>query len=167
MTNDQGTDISFSVKGRRWLADVGELSEAHVHGNLPAGEGFTCPVEETFTGLVVIASIDDKVGPGKMRFEKGRLVEHEGEGISSILELVGDDPTGRIIGEFGIGTNEAARICENMLEAEKAYGTCHFAIGDSYGLGQNASSHHYDALVESVTIVADGKKLLENGRFVV
>ena len=167
VTNDQGTDITFSVKGRRWLADVGNLGEAHVHGNLPAGEGFTCPVEETFTGEVVVSSIDDKVGPGRMVFEKGRLVKYEGDGVSAIMELVGEDETGRIIGEFGIGTNEAARICENMLEAEKAYGTCHFAIGDSYELGMNASSHHYDALVEKVTIVADGKTLLEQGKFAI
>ncbi len=165
VTNDQGTDITFSVAGRRWMPDVGDLGEAHVHGNLPAGEAFTCPVEETFTGQVVIASIDDKVAPGRMIFDKGRLVDHEGEGLGAIMDLVGDDETGRIIGEFGIGTNEAARICENMLEAEKAYGTCHFAIGDSYGLGKNASSHHYDALVERVTIVADGDTLIEDGRF--
>ncbi|GAG46305.1 unnamed protein product, partial [marine sediment metagenome] len=38
----------------------------------------------------------------------------------------------------------------NMLEAEKAIGTAHFAIGDSYGLGKNASKHHYDALVDKV-----------------
>jgi leucyl aminopeptidase (aminopeptidase T) len=52
-----------------------------------------------------------------------------------------------------------------MLEAEKAFGTAHFAIGDSYGLGKNASPHHYDALVERVTVTAGGKTILRDGRF--
>jgi leucyl aminopeptidase (aminopeptidase T) len=53
-----------------------------------------------------------------------------------------------------------------MLEAEKAFSTVHFAIGDSYGLGRNRSRHHYDALVEKVTLIADGKPLMKNGKFV-
>ena len=40
------------------------------------------------------------------------------------------------------------------IEAEKAFGTVHFAIGDSYGIGKNKSKHHYDALVDKVTIRA-------------
>jgi leucyl aminopeptidase (aminopeptidase T) len=52
-----------------------------------------------------------------------------------------------------------------MLEAEKAFGTAHFAIGDSYGLGQNASSHHYDALTDKVSISANGIPLIKDGIF--
>ena len=70
-----------------------------------------------------------------------------------------------MIGEFGIGTNRGARISSNMLEAEKAFGTVHFAIGDSYGLGRNKSRHHYDALVGKVTIRAKGKVIAKGGRF--
>ena len=122
-------------------------------------------MEETFNGEVRIASIDDKVGEGALSFANGKLEKFEGAGIESIMKLVGDDPTGRIIGEFGIGTNRGARICKDMLEAEKAFGTCHFAVGDSYGLGTNASVHHYDMLVEKVTIEADGRTLIREGQF--
>lgn len=52
-----------------------------------------------------------------------------------------------------------------MLEAEKAFGTAPFAIGDSYGLGKNSSRHHYDALVEKVTIKAGRKTIIRNGKF--
>jgi leucyl aminopeptidase (aminopeptidase T) len=51
-----------------------------------------------------------------------------------------------------------------MLEAEKAFGTAHFAIGDSYGLGKNKSKHHYDMLIDKVTIEADNKILIKKGR---
>jgi leucyl aminopeptidase (aminopeptidase T) len=138
-----------------------------VHGNLPAGECFTAPVEETFTGKIVIGLIDDKLGRGEMVFKRGKLVDFKGAGIAEVIKTVGSDPTARIIGEFGIGTNKGARICPNMLEAEKAFGTVHFAIGDSYGIGKNKSKFHFDALVDKVTITAKGKTIAKNGKFLI
>jgi aminopeptidase len=167
VTNPAGTDISFSVRGREWQADVGDISRRGRHGNLPAGECFTCPVEETFTGKLVISLIDDKLGRGVMEFKKGTLVSASGKGVEAILKNIGDDPTGRIIGEFGIGTNKGARICPNMLEAEKAFGTVHFAIGDSYRIGMNASRHHYDGLIEKASIFAKGRFIAKDGKYLV
>ncbi len=165
--NAAGTKISFSVRGRRWDADIGDISKKGVHGNLPAGECFTAPVEETFTGKIVISLIDDKLGRGEMTFKRGKLIGFKGKGIEEVIKTVGADPTARIIGEFGIGTNKGARICPNMLEAEKAFGTVHFAIGDSYGIGKNKSKFHFDALVDKVTIQAKGKHIAKNGKFLI
>ena len=167
VTNPHGTDLTFSVKGRRWLNDNGDISRKGSHGNLPAGECYTCPVERTFNGTLVFSLIDDKVGRGAVVFERGRVVQHAGAGIAAIMRNIGDDPSALVIGEFGIGTNRGARICRNMLEAEKAFSTVHFAIGDSYGLGRNRSRHHYDALVEKVTLIADGRTIIRAGKFVI
>ena len=163
--NSLGTDITFSLKGRKWDNDNGDISTKGKHGNLPAGECYTCPVETTFTGRIVFSLIDDKVGRGEMVFKKGKLVSFKGKGITKIVKGMGSDPTGRIIGEFGIGTNRGAKICKNMLEAEKAFGTVHFAIGDSYGLGTNKSKFHFDALVERATLIAGAKTIIKNGVF--
>ena len=165
--NPAGTRIAFSVKGRPWKNSCGNISRKGMHGNLPAGECYTAPVEETFTGRIAISLIDDKLGPGTMTFKEGRLVDFKGQGIEEVIRTIGDDPTGRIIGEFGIGTNKGARICPNMLEAEKAFGTVHFAIGDSYGLGKNKSKFHFDALVDKVTITANGRTIARNGKFLI
>jgi leucyl aminopeptidase (aminopeptidase T) len=165
VTNNLGTDLTFSVKGRKWENDNGDISTRGKHGNLPAGECYTCPVEGTFTGRVVFSLIDDKIGRGEMIFKKGKLVSFIGKGMAEIMKGIGSDPTGRIIGEFGIGTNRGAKICKNMLEAEKAFGTVHFAIGDSYGLGANKSKFHFDALVERATLVAGKKTIIKNGVF--
>ncbi|HEY5133432.1 MAG TPA: aminopeptidase, partial [Candidatus Krumholzibacteriaceae bacterium] len=108
VTNNLGTDITFSVKGRRWDNDNGDISKRGKHGNLPAGECYTCPVEGTFTGRIVFSLIDDKVGRGEMIFKKGKLVSFKGAGIAEIMKGIGSDPTGRMIGEFGIGTNRGA-----------------------------------------------------------
>jgi leucyl aminopeptidase (aminopeptidase T) len=165
--NALGTDITFSMKGRKWENDNGDISKQGKHGNLPAGECYSCPVEGTFNGRIVFSLIDDKVGRGEMIFKKGVLVDWKGKGLAEIMKGIGKDPTGRIIGEFGIGTNRGARICKNMLEAEKAFGTVHFAIGDSYGLGKNKSKFHFDALVEKATLVARRKTIIQNGNFLI
>jgi leucyl aminopeptidase (aminopeptidase T) len=165
--NAEGTHVEFSVEGRVWKNDNGDISRKGMHGNLPAGEVFTAPVEESFNGKLVISLIDDQLGEGKMEFAKGRLVRYEGKGVEKILAHIGEDETGKMVGEFGIGTNPKAKICPNMLEAEKAYGTAHFAIGDSYGLGTNTSSHHYDALVNDVTIRVGGEYIVRDGKFVI
>ena len=167
VTNHLGTDVTFSVKGRSWENDNGRISKIGEHGNLPAGECYTCPVEETFTGKIVISLIDDKKGRGTMTFEKGKLVDYKGRGVREIVKTIGKDPSGYIIGEFGIGTNKGAKICANMLEAEKAFGTVHFAIGDSYGLGKNKSKWHFDGLVEKATLTAGRKKIIRNGKFLI
>ena len=163
--NPEGTRIQFSVKGRKWANDNGDISRKGMHGNLPAGECFTAPVEESFSGKLVVSLIDDKLGRGVMEFEKGRLVGFSGKGIAAVIQNIGKDETGRIIGEFGIGTNKKARITANMLEAKKAFGTAHFAIGDSYGMGKNRSQHHYDALVDNISIRARGKTIDKDGKF--
>ena len=90
-----------------------------------------------------------------------------GRGVEAIVRHIGGDKSGFMIGEFGVGTNPGARICANMLEAEKAFGTVHFALGDSYGLGLNSSKHHYDALVDKVTLVADGRMIAKNGKYLI
>jgi leucyl aminopeptidase (aminopeptidase T) len=163
--NAAGTRVAFSVKGRAWVNSCGDIGKKGRHGNLPAGECYTAPVEETFNGKIVIGLIDDRLGRGTMTFRAGKLVAFTGAGVAEVIRAVGDDPTARVIGEFGIGTNRGARICANMLEAEKAFGTVHFAIGDSYGLGRNKSRFHFDALVDKATITVKGRTIVKNGKF--
>jgi len=73
----------------------------------------------------------------------------------------------RNIGELGIGLNPAANITGNMLEDEKAFRTCHFAIGMNFDSDAPALIH-FDGVVRNPTIVItynDGSQftVLENG----
>ncbi len=95
---------------------------------------------------------------------------------SIMLEASGKLPEGqglvycrnaRNIGELGIGLNPAASITGNMLEDEKAFRTCHFAIGQNYD-GDAPALIHFDGVVRNPTIVIryrDGSecKILDNG----
>ena len=60
------------------------------------------------------------------------------------------------IGELGIGLNRSAQIVSIMLEDEKVYGTCHFAVGSNYD-GDAESLIHLDGLVKRPTITAVSK----------
>ena len=100
----------------------------------------------------------------------------EAENRALTLEAEGKLPQGqgiiykrnaRNIGELGIGLNPAATITGNMLEDEKAFGTCHFAVGENYD-NDAPSLIHLDGLVRNPTITifyADGsqKTLMTNG----
>jgi aminopeptidase len=84
------------------------------------------------------------------------------EGQSSVYKK-----NARNIGELGIGLNPAARITGNMLEDEKAFHTCHFAIGENYD-NDAPSLIHLDGVVREPTITlkyCDGsqKDILLNG----
>ena len=85
----------------------------------------------------------------------------EAERTSIQMEKNGDLPEGqgeiykrdsRNIGELGIGLNPAATITGNMLEDEKAFHTCHFAIGANYDNDAPALIH-LDGVVRMPTIV--------------
>ncbi len=73
----------------------------------------------------------------------------------------------RNIGELGIGLNPAANITGNMLEDEKAFHTCHFAIGENYD-NDAPSLIHLDGVVREPTITltyGDGssRTILQDG----
>jgi leucyl aminopeptidase (aminopeptidase T) len=73
----------------------------------------------------------------------------------------------RNIGELGIGLNPAATITGNMLEDEKAFRTCHIAIGENYDNDAHALIH-LDGVIKNPTIdfvYTDGsrRRVLEDG----
>ena len=73
----------------------------------------------------------------------------------------------RNIGELGIGLNPEAQITGNMLEDEKAFKTCHFAIGANYD-GDAPALIHLDGVVRNPTITinySDGSqsKIMDKG----
>lgn len=71
---------------------------------------------------------------------------------------------GRNVAEFGVGTNDKARITGNVLEDEKVYGTIHIAFGsnNTFG-GVVAAGVHIDCVVKSPTVYLDDTLLLEEG----
>lgn len=171
--SDYGTDIEFSVKGRKGIADTGLFHERGDFGNLPAGEAFVAPVESEAYGKLVILYAPDREleRPLTLKFVDGGVESIEGfEDYRHYIEDVFKRmPEARYIAEFGIGTNPKASRPDNLLEAEKILGTVHIAVGDNHTFGGlNRVSFHTDYVVFSPTVLIGGrgweKKLLLKGK---
>ena len=170
-----GTRISFSVEGRKFIADSGILHEKGAFGNLPAGEVFVAPVEGTASGVVVfdgsVAGVGILKEPIKITVKDGFAVEFKGGEealkLESILRNVGLREAFNIA-EFGIGTNPGAEIVGNILMDEKVFGTVHIALGDNSTIGGRVKAGiHLDGIIRKPTVYVDGKLIIKEGAFVV
>ena len=125
-----GTDLTLFIKGRRFLNGDG------TH-NMPCGEVFTGPVEDSANGEVYfgipVAVGGREVSGVRLRFEAGKVVEASAEKGEEYLNAMLDaDEGARNLGELGIGTNYGIpRATRNILFDEKLGGTVHVAVGRS------------------------------------
>jgi len=166
-----GTDIRLGVEGRTFIPCFGDR-------NMPDGEFFTGPVEDSVEGevsfhLPAIEGGREIVGV-RFRFESGRIVDASAErGEEFLIELIDTDDGARRLGELGIGTNyKIDRGTRDVLLDEKIGGTVHMAVGASYpeSGGVNESAVHTDLvcdLRQGGTIEVDGEVVQENGKFTV
>lgn len=166
-----GTDIRLNVAGRTWIPCVGEH-------NMPDGEFFTGPVEDSVEGEVAFSFpavyAGREVAGVKFRFEGGRIVDASAQqGEDFLFEMLDSDHGARTLGELGIGTNYGiATGTREILLDEKIGGTVHMAIGKAYPQsgGVNDSAVHWDMvcdLRQGGRIVVDGEDFQVDGRFVV
>jgi leucyl aminopeptidase (aminopeptidase T) len=183
ITNAKGTDIRVGLNNRLPKADDGDFSSPGSGGNLPAGEVFVSPELGSSEGLIVfdlsIAAIKGDIvirEPIRCRVEGGLVVDiaggEEAAALRAALESGAEAArklgaegalpaekaeayvrNARNLGELGIGLNPSAAVVGNMLEDEKAFRTCHFAIGANYDEDAPALIH-LDGLVSRPTIVA-------------
>lgn len=166
-----GTDIKLGVAGRKFIPCDGRY-------NMPDGEFFTGPIEDSVEGEVTFhlpAVIGGREVSGvRLRFEAGKVVDASAErGEEFLLELLDTDPGARRLGELGIGTNYAIdRGTREVLLDEKIGGTVHLAVGRSYpeSGGENESAVHTDLVCDlrlGGRIEVDGTDLQVDGKFVV
>ncbi|OVE75822.1 hypothetical protein BVX97_03135 [bacterium E08(2017)] len=158
------TDLTFSVKGRKFMNSDGS---SH---NMPSGEIFTGPVENSAEGHISydfpVCQYGREITGIRLVFRKGVVVEATADKNGSFLKSMLDTDKGsRKLGEFGIGTNHSIkRFTKRILYDEKIGGTIHLAVGESYSEtgGKNRSAIHWDMikdLREEGAVYIDGKKL--------
>ncbi len=171
--SEDGTDMEFSIKGRKGIPDTGLFHKPGDFGNLPAGEAFIAPVEtEAYGRLVILYAPDRQLErPLTFKFIGGGVEGIEGfEDYRNFIEdIFKKMPEARFIAEFGVGTNPKASRPDNLLEAEKILGTVHIAIGDNHTFGgANRVGFHTDYVVFKPTVLVGGrgweKELLLKGK---
>ncbi|WP_340024542.1 aminopeptidase [Paenibacillus sp. FSL K6-1096] len=162
-----GLALSFSIESREGILSTGLYLNPGESGNLPSGEAYIAPLEGTADGQIKvdgsIAGIGALDSPMVLTVEQGRLVAADGEHGAKLLDMLGAGD-GRLLGEFGIGTNNKARITGVVLEDEKVYGTIHVAFGsnNTFG-GVVAAGVHIDAVVMKPDVYIDDKLIMRAG----
>ena len=176
ITTPIGTDLMMSLKDRKpGGPDDGLYTEPGRWGNLPAGEAFIAPVEESVNGRLVVDGSIANVGllheKVVIDIKDGRITEIEGGAQAKIFEEFLkelDDPNAMVVAELGIGVNERARITGRIIEDEKKLGTAHVGFGMNVDFGgKNLSKTHNDCVFLHPTIEIDGEILMENGKLMI
>lgn len=180
---DDGTDLKFSVKGRHFLIDDGITDEADIKrgdvgGNIPCGEVFVAPVENSANGVLVIPR-SNVPGQGmahelKLTFKNGRVVHSTAKKGKDFLKkfIAQNSKDANKIAELGIGCNKGAEFTGGeIIIDEKILGTIHIAIGWNKGYGgkTNASSHLdfiKDLRQRNGKLFVDGKLTINKGKLV-
>ena len=166
-----GTDLRLGIAGRTMEVDAGGA-------NMPGGEFFTSPLEDSAEGEIVFDEFPAvysgrEVRGIRLRFEGGRVVDAAAEANEEfLLEMLDRDDGARRLGELGIGCNPGiTRHMKNTLFDEKIDGTVHLALGN--GLpdvgGTNVSQLHWDIVKEmrreGSRIELDGEPVQKGGRW--
>lgn len=163
-------DISFSVKGRTWINSDGRA-------NMPSGEVFSAPVEDSVNGKVYFSYptiyMGKDVAGVTLEVKDGEIILWGADQGSDILDKIFAIEGARRFGEVAVGTNfNIQRTSRNILFDEKIGGSIHMAVGQSYKQcgGKNESTVHWDMITDMKNggqIIADGVKIYENGKFLI
>ena len=175
VTAPAGTDITFDIAGRTAIASKGLFQKKGESGNLPTGETFLAPVEGTANGVFVADG--SFAGLGLMKNTKVKVEVKNGfatkitggkpaQKLNAMLDEVGR--RARNIAEFGIGTNDSAKLSGVLLEDEKVMGTVHIALGNNVTMGGTFNVPiHVDGVIKKPTVWMDGKLLMKDGKLLV
>ena len=161
-------DLTLRIDGRPFVNCDGK-------GNMPDGEIYTCPLEESVEGHVRFSYPSvfggRKVEGIELEFRKGRVVRAKADrGDAFLQSTLKRDEGARCVGEFALGMNQGiVKPTGNILYDEKIGGSFHIALGASApdAGGTIESSIHWDLvsdLRDGGRITADGELFYENGK---
>lgn len=161
-------DVTFSTKNRKWINSDGR-------NNMPSGEVYTSPVEESVNGEVhftfPLLYKGELIENIRLEIKDGYITRYKADNGGHLLDSIFEIPGARYFGEVAIGTNyNIQSFTRNILFDEKIGGTIHMAIGQSYlqAGGKNNSAIHMDLITDMTNdayIRADSTIIYQNGRF--
>lgn len=165
----EGTDLTLRVDGRTWQNSDGRR-------NMPSGEVFTGPLEDSADGTIRFTVPSSPRGVTvedvELTFRDGEVVAaRAARGDDYLQQTLATDPGARRLGEIGIGTNAGIdRPIGAILFDEKIGGTVHLALGRSYPEtgGLNDSAVHWDLICDlrgGGRLSVDGEVVQEGGAF--
>jgi aminopeptidase len=164
-------DLTLSIEGRTFINSDGK-------NNMPSGEVFTGPVEDSANGWVRYTY--PAIHKGRevegiyLEFKDGKVVKATAEKNEDfMLSEIDVDKGARYLGEFAIGTNYGIKkFTKSILFDEKIGGSFHMALGAGYPEtgSVNKSSIHWDMICDiqqDSEIRVDGDLLYKDGEFII
>lgn len=171
-----GTDVEFSIDGRKTLVNDGVVDDADVeagalNASSPDGAVVTSIVETSANGTVALNVPHAWAGRSIRRlrwtFRDGRATSWEGDAPALALKGQWDQATGARdrIGQLSIGLNPKAQF--GFLQNSIVRGAVSIGIGANDGLGgSNTSSFYFEHAMQNSTLEVDGKPIIVNGKLV-
>lgn len=162
-------DLTLSIEGRTFVNSDGRR-------NMPSGEIFTGPVEDSVNGWVKFSYPAIRGGVEvegvELELQDGKVVAaRAAKNEAYLLSQLDSDPGARYLGEFAVGTNYGIqRFTKSILYDEKIGGTIHMALGAGYPEtgSRNESSIHWDFICDmrhDSEILVDGELFYKDGQF--
>jgi aminopeptidase len=162
-------DLQLGIDGRTFINSSG------TH-NMPSGEIFTGPEEESANGWVEFSypaiTGGREVDGVRLEFKDGLVTKATArKNEEYLLKMLEQDAGAKRLGELGIGTNFGInRFTKSILYDEKIGGTIHLALGASYPEtgGKNQSGLHWDMICDMRSeseIHVDGELFYKDGAF--
>lgn len=175
VTAPNGTDISFNIEGRTSISSKGLYHKKGEGGNLPTGETFMAPIEGSANGVFVVDGSMAGIGlikstPITIEVKDGYATKITGNAqakkLKQMLDKFGKQAYN--IAEFGVGTNDTAKLSGLILEDEKVMGTVHFALGNNISMGGSVNvGIHLDGVIKKPSFWLDGKQMMKDGKLLV
>ncbi len=177
--NPAGTRLTLRTEKREFITDTKLDWKSMKWTNLPTGEVFAAPTEDSLNGKLVCDMAIGGIGrigtPLEVAVQNGKaekLLCKDKNVLSKVKDTFETDDWSDIVGEFAFGINPKARFVNEFVEAEKILGTVHVAFGANTDMpgGKNASKNHVDFLISKPVVrvkKVDEKfiTVLEDGHF--
>ncbi len=165
------TDLKLSIENRTFV-------NCDCHKNVPDGEIFTGPIEDSIEGQVLFSypamHEGRKVSGIRLWFENGKVVKASADKNEEFLnKMIETDEGSHYVGEFAIGTNKGIKdFTGQILFDEKIGGSFHMALGRGFTEtgSKNVSAIHWDMICDLRSggeIWVDDVLFYKNGDFVV
>lgn len=178
VTSLNGTNLDIDISGRSANNCPGIVSGPGDLGSPPDMEVNICPVENKSNGLIIVdgSVTHDRIGllreSVSLEINGGQITNMSGsQDILDELRFIFKAPKSDkayTLAELGVGFNEKANLCGQMLVDEGAADCLHFGFGANHTVGgDNNVSFHIDFVMRNGSVVVDGKTVIEHGKVVI
>ena len=167
VTTKKGTNLSLDISGRKGNFAPGYVNNEILLGSPPDIEANVAPLENNSNGTIVVDASIPIPQIGKLNediileIKDGKIVSMDGNlKQKSTLQSLFDDygPKSLVLAELGIGFNNLAQICGNMLIDEGTFGTFHCGFGSNSTIGGlNKINFHVDFIFNCNQLMIDNE----------